>query len=560
MQKEIILQLFVSGSSPTSREAILNLQAICAEIEGGHRYKTTVIDIEKNPQVAEEQKIIATPMAVKKLPESIHRIIGDLSNNEQVLAGLDIGRIKQPVGGKSAAKNNRSFLQHLAKILALYFSKLDPNNEREIFQKASSLLSEFLMRNPNPVLRIDRYGDVCTANSATQILFTEISNSDGKKALQEWQEWKELINTAKESKNNFRKKITVVDKHYLFDVIPLTGSGYVDLYGTDISSERDKEIRLHDLERNLPGAAFQYRREPNGVIKITNMNQQFFELWGVAARNEAAPLHVEEIWEKIHPDDLAEFKESLEISVEEMSLWKKEWRIITDAGEIKWLHGSGLPRKGAAGEVIWNLINLDITIQQKADADIKAVWRQTILALSAAVEAHDIFTAGHGTRVAEVAKKIGHYMELDYNRVEGLELAALVHDIGKLSIPASILSKPGELTEVEYQLLREHSRTGANIMEGIDFPWPIADSIKHRHERWDGSGYPCGLERDETILEARIIGVADALEAMVSNRPYRPGIGIDAAIDKILQSAGTSYDPRVAAAYVSLVKSGEITL
>jgi len=160
-------------------------------------------------------------------------------------------------------------------------------------------------------------------------------------------------------------------------------------------------------------------------------------------------------------------------------------------------------------------------------------------------EMRDPYTAGHQRRVAKLATAIASEMQLSAELVEGIHFGSLIHDVGKIAIPAEILSKPGRLTEIEFMLIKTHPLSGYNILKGIDFPWPVAQMILQHHERLDGSGYPSGLKGDEILLEARILIVADVVEAMSSHRPYRPGLGIAVALEEIQRGRGTSFDPLV---------------
>jgi HD-GYP domain-containing protein (c-di-GMP phosphodiesterase class II) len=137
---------------------------------------------------------------------------------------------------------------------------------------------------------------------------------------------------------------------------------------------------------------------------------------------------------------------------------------------------------------------------------------------------------------------------LDINTMSGLELAANVHDIGKIQIPAEILSKPGRLTEIEFEMIKTHPVTGSKLLKNVTFTWPIADIVRQHHERIDGSGYPDGLVGDQILMEARVVAVADVMEAMASHRPYRAALGIDAALEELRAGSGTRYDPTVVAA------------
>lgn len=195
----------------------------------------------------------------------------------------------------------------------------------------------------------------------------------------------------------------------------------------------------------------------------------------------------------------------------------------------------------------------DIGERKKAQEEIERYTRRlerammaTVEAVSAMVELRDPYTSGHERRVGELAAALGEELGLPAETVTGLRMTGYVHDIGKISVPAEILSKPGRLTELEYEIIKNHARSGYDILKGVEFPWPLPEVILQHHERLDGSGYPQGLKGDEIILEARIMAVADVVEAMGSHRPYRPGLGIDKALAEIEMNRGRFYDPQVA--------------
>ncbi len=177
-----------------------------------------------------------------------------------------------------------------------------------------------------------------------------------------------------------------------------------------------------------------------------------------------------------------------------------------------------------------------------------------IRAVSLTLEMRDPYTAGHQRRAAQLASSIAREMRLLEERIEGLQLAASIHDIGKISVPAEILSKPGKLSEAEFSLVKAHAAVGHDILEPIDFPWPIAEIVRQHHEALDGSGYPQGLRGDQILLEARILTIADVVEAMASHRPYRPALGIDVALDEIAKNSGRLYDAEAASACLRLFR------
>ena len=175
-----------------------------------------------------------------------------------------------------------------------------------------------------------------------------------------------------------------------------------------------------------------------------------------------------------------------------------------------------------------------------------------VVAMGHVVESRDPYTAGHERRVAELAAPIAAEMGLRGERLAAVRLAALIHDIGKMSVPAEILAKPGRLNDAEFNLIKEHPRSGYTIIEGIEFGPPVATMVLQHHERPDGSGYPQGLTGQDILLEARILAVADVAEAMASHRPYRPALGAEAALEELTLHAGTRYDADAVAACVRL--------
>ena len=192
-------------------------------------------------------------------------------------------------------------------------------------------------------------------------------------------------------------------------------------------------------------------------------------------------------------------------------------------------------------------------VQQQL-AQLQDSLEDTMRAIAGIVEMRDPYTAGHQTRVADLAAAIAKQMGLPDEQIHAIHLAGIVHDLGKIKIPAEILSKPGKLTDLEFGLIKVHPQAGYDILKGINFPSPIAQMVLQHHERLDGSGYPQGLKGEDILLEARILAVADTVEAMSSHRPYRPGLGIDVALEEITKNRGKYYDPQVVDAYLALFR------
>lgn len=218
-------------------------------------------------------------------------------------------------------------------------------------------------------------------------------------------------------------------------------------------------------------------------------------------------------------------------------IWVEDRKLeITDHNKIKYLAG----------------VNIDITNIKKAEKKLKdsyntlqRILEETVEGLVQAVEMRDPYTAGHQRRVANLSAAIATEMGFSEDKINGLKLAALVHDIGKINIPAEILSKPGRLTDPEFNLIKMHPQTGYDILKSIEFPWPIAEIVLQHQERYNGSAYPNGLKGENIHIKARILAVADVIEAMASHRPYRPSLGIEFALKEIEENRSILYDPEV---------------
>ena len=195
----------------------------------------------------------------------------------------------------------------------------------------------------------------------------------------------------------------------------------------------------------------------------------------------------------------------------------------------------------------------DEKLQQTLESLRKAVGT-TIQVMVSAVEMRDPYTAGHQIRSADIARAIATEMGLPQEKIDGIRMAGSIHDIGKLSIPAEILSKPTKLTDIEFSLIKEHSRSGYEMLKDVESPWPLAEIVYQHHERMNGTGYPRNLKGDEILVEARIMAVADVVEAMASHRPYRASLGIEAALEEIEKNKGILYDNAVADACLRLFR------
>lgn len=236
-------------------------------------------------------------------------------------------------------------------------------------------------------------------------------------------------------------------------------------------------------------------------------------------------------------------------------------REIFDQSNQRWFVSAIYPTqfKTRDGRELYFHMVRDITEKKNAQKRLKQsldklqkITRDVIKAMTTMVEKKDPYTAGHQQRVSRLANEMAKEMQLPERQIEGIRIAALVHDIGKIAVPTEILSKPGKISECEFNIIKTHSQVGYDILKEIDFPWPVAEAVLQHHERMDGSGYPGGLSGEDIIIEARILSVADVVEAMASHRPYRKAHGIEKALEEISRNKGTLYDKEVVEACLKL--------
>lgn len=263
----------------------------------------------------------------------------------------------------------------------------------------------------------------------------------------------------------------------------------------------------------------------------------------------------------IHAEDWPRVESSIsQILSSDVADLKQEFRGLRRDGATVHIGAHGSRAQYAGRTVVIGVLQ-DITDRLRSEQQITEYVARlersigtTVEAISQMVELRDPYTAGHERRVGELAAAIGAELGLAEHRITGLRIAGIVHDVGKIIVPAEILSKPGQLSKAEYELIKAHPEKGYDILKNIDFPWPVAQIVLQHHERMDGSGYPHGLKGEDICLEARILAVADVIEAMSSHRPYRPAIGADAGLAEITGKAGILYDAEVVAACLRLFR------
>jgi len=262
------------------------------------------------------------------------------------------------------------------------------------------------------------------------------------------------------------------------------------------------------------------------------------------------------------PDSWTRLSRAVAAAGEDGTPYSVELETVRDGAPLGWVLARGEAIRGADGSISGlRGTAVDITDRKLAEnqirryaSELEQLLTQTVALVTNLVEMRDPYTAGHEKRVAEIAVAIGSEMGLDKHTLEGLRVGGYLHDVGKIVVPAEILTKPGRLNALEYAIVQNHVSAGFDILKNVDFPWPVAQISYQHHERIDGTGYPLGLKGDEIQLEARIVAVADVVESMATDRPYRPALGVDSALAEIERGAGTAYDPAVVAACLRLFR------
>ena len=302
-----------------------------------------------------------------------------------------------------------------------------------------------------------------------------------------------------------------------------------------------------------------FEEAPLGIVITTpsfafeKANPAFCRMMGYSA-DELRSMTFADI---THPDHLKQDMENvIKVGRGEIPFYQVEKRYIHKSGKVLWgnLYVSSTRNEHGALRHYISMVS-DITERKQVEKQLQDTLRilrkavgVAIQVMVSAVEARDPYTAGHQLRSADIARAIAAEIGLSRDRIDGIRIAGSVHDIGKLSIPAEILSKPTKLSELEYSLIKEHVLSGYEILKNVESPWPLAQIVYQHHERMDGSGYPRHLKGEEILMDARILAVADVVEAMASDRPYRPALGEDAALKEIENNRGILYDTNVVAA------------
>ncbi|NPU83793.1 MAG: PAS domain S-box protein [Syntrophaceae bacterium] len=354
--------------------------------------------------------------------------------------------------------------------------------------------------------------------------------------------------------DNFRSQRTMSqsDLNLLQGIAPQIGISINRV--RDIEKIRESEERFRTLGENAPDII--YTLDSEGTYTYVN------PAWETLLGHKIGEVVGKSFSDFVSTEEVSSYSRIFRRIREKGETVKSEMaRIIGRDGSERLFSISACPNADSSGQLTGIVGTMkDMTALEKSHATLQAALQSTIKAISDIVESRDPYTAGHQRHVRELSAAIAEEMGLSDERIQGLQMAALIHDIGKMQIPAEILSKPGRLSAIEMSLIQTHPDVGFRVLRNIEFHHPVAQIVHQHHERFDGSGYPGMLSGNEILLEARILAVADVVEAMMNHRPYRPALGIEKALDEIVANRGTYYDPEVADACLRLFREKSFVL
>ncbi len=442
----------------------------------------------------------------------------------------------------------------------------DLNKVIEELKKRENLYSKLIELSPCAVIIHSERKIVFVNKSALKLLslskeeiigrdFLELINPDFRKIVIERME--KIIKGKSENPPLELEILDIKGKAKWVEIF----DGYIEFNGEpsvfsviiDISEKKMAEEKFKRLFTNIFDGV--YESTPDG--RILTANPALVKMLGYNFEEELLSKPLRELY--LYPEERDYLVEKIERNGELRSF---EIKLKRKDGSIIYVIDNSRAVMDRSGKVIFYEGTLtDITKRKIAEEELKKNYEKlkkivesVINAMVKMVEKKDPYTAGHERHVAKLVSAIGRELGFPEDKVEEMRMTALIHDIGKMFIPSEILVKPGKLTEEEFTFIKLHTYHGYEILKTIDFPWDVAPVVLQHHERFDGSGYPQRLKGDEILMEARILSVADVVEAITFHRPYRPGHGVKKAVQEIAQFRGTLYDPDVVDACLKLFK------
>ncbi len=493
---------------------------------------------------------------------------------EVILTGKPV-RFEDERSGRRILNSIYPVFDSSGEVTRLSIFGMDITDQR-VQEERLSLLGEMVDRAPASITIHDTEGKFIYVNRETlrlhgyteeEFLSINLKNLDVPESAELIEERMRLIYEKGEASfdsAHFHRDGSVIPVHVVAKKLDWKGMPAFMSIATDIRESKKAEQALRENEEftravmdNLPiGIAV---NSVDSKVDFSYINEKFVETYRTT--REAISRNGS-FWESVYEDP--EFREKIRKRVLEDCASGDKARMQWDDVPVR--RGSDtfyisarntpVPGKPLMISTVW-----DVTGLKKAEDDLRhtldrlrRVTGSVIQVIVMAVESRDPYTAGHQRRVGDLARSIAFEMGLTPGEAEGIRIAGVIHDLGKISVPAEILSKPSQLKETEFAIVREHAQKGYEILKGVDFDWPIAEMIHQHHERIDGSGYPQGLKGNDIIQGARILAVADVVEAMASHRPYRPTLGIEDALSEIEGKRGVLYDAEVVDACLDLFR------
>ena len=440
---------------------------------------------------------------------------------------------------------------------------------RKLAEAEIARLASFPQLSPNPVLEVDYQGKITYANPAAH-------QAAGKLGLRDLQaflpaDMEAILGCIRERKEDqFWRENRLKEQIFSVYIYAVPHFRVARFFFADTTEQKQAEAELRQSEERfrhisstISDISYSCSRSGSspgdGVFAID---------WMVGAAERITGYSLEEIMARgcwgflVVEEDLPLLEEHV-FGLPAGANGRCELRFRHKNGKIVWVDSFAEVIEKREQPQRLRLYGglVDITARKEAEAAIKEsleklhqTLQKTVKALSSTIEIRDPYTAGHQRRVTQLAQAIARELGLSKEQLDGLCIAGTIHDLGKIFVPAEILSRPGRLTDSEFSLVKDHSLKGFEILDPIQFPWPVAHIVRQHHERLNGSGYPDGLQNEEILLEARILAVADVVEAIASHRPYRPALGIDAALEEISRNRGILFDEKVVDACLKVFK------